>query len=243
MSVTASERPAEWSPSALGRSVAAFYLATIVLGIVAQLFIGERLISLRDPARTASAILANDDLYRTGFSLYMLEMAAQVTFTVLFFHLLKPVSPRIATLALTFTLVGCTIKTFSRVFYLAPLILLKNTGLTAQAPDQLGAITATLLTVNDRGAAVALAFFGFGTLLEGWLVLRSTFLPPWLGALKIVSGIGWLTFLSPTLGYAAFNIVAPIALIGSVATIGWLLVKGVDEERWRALVPKPAGGR
>jgi hypothetical protein len=95
-----------------------------------------------------------------------------------------------------------------------------------------------LLHVNDRGAGVALAFFGFESVLEGWLILRSTFLPRWLGVLGIVAGAGWLTFLSPTLGYSVFNIVALVALIGSIATIGWLLIRGVEEDRWRALATR-----
>ena len=61
-----------------------------------------------------------------------------------------------------------------------------------------------------------------------------------IAVLTIVAGIGWLAFLSPTLGYAVFNVVALIALIGSIAMIGWLLVKGVDEERWRALATTSA---
>ena len=56
----------------------------------------------------------------------------------------------------------------------------------------------------------------------------------------MIAGVGWLAFLSPTLGYTVFNAVAVVALIGSVATIGWLLVKGVDEERWRALAASSA---
>ena len=92
-----------------------------------------------------------------------------------------------------------------------------------------------LLSVNDRGAGVALGFFGLQTVLEGWLIVRSTFLPRWLGACTMIAGAGWLTFFSPSLGYDVFNLVAPLALLGSVMTIGWLLVKGVDEERWRAL--------
>ena len=234
MSVTL-EQLTDASPRRLGRAIALLFLVTLVLGIVSQGFISERLISLRDPARTASNILANEALYRTGFTLYMVEMAAQIASTVLLFHLLRPVDRRIATLALVFGLVGCTIKTFSRVFYLAPLFTLKQGALGALGADQSRAVTLILLNVNDRGAGVALAFFGFETVLEGWLILRSGFLPRWLGALAIVAGVGWLTFLSPTLGYAAFNVVALVALVGSIAMIGWLLVKGVDEDRWRAL--------
>lgn len=229
------EQRVDWSPRTLGRLIAVLFLVTIVLGIVAQGVISERLISLHDPARTAANILANETLYRTGFTLYMIEMAAQIASTVLLFHLLRPVNRRIAMLALVFGLVGCTIKLFSRVFYLAPLFIPKQSALGALTAEQLQAVSLILLNVNDRGAGVALGFFGFETVLEGWLILRSTFLPRWLGAVTIVAGIGWLAFLSPTLGYAVFNVVALVALIGSIATIGWLLVKGVDEERWRAV--------
>lgn len=232
---TAVEQPASWSPRTLARNIALLFLVTIVLGVIAQAFISERLISFRDPARTAANILANETLYRTGFTLYMLEMAAQIATTVLWFHLLKPVNPRVATMALVFGLVGCTVKIFSRVLYLMPLYILKQNAFGALGADQLQAVSLILLKVNDRGAGVALALFGFETVLEGWLVLRSGFLPRWLGVLTIVAGFGWLLYLYPSLGDAAFGVVALIGLVGSVVTIGWLLVKGVDEERWYAL--------
>jgi len=226
--------------SALARTIGALFLSVIVLGIAAQVGISERLIALRDPARTASNILANQSLYSAGFTLYMIEMAAQIAQVVLLFHLLRPVNRRIASLALTFGLVGCTIKTFSRVFYLVPLFLLKQGAGGAFTTDQLPAVSMLLLQVNDHGAGVALGFFGIESVLEGWLILRSTFLPRWLGALTIVCGAGWLAFLTPSLGYTIFNAIALLALVGSVATIGWLLVKGVDETRWRALATAAA---
>ena len=233
MSIVAN--PTSASPRLLARAIALLMLITIVLGVVAQVFISERLITLTDPAKTAGNILTHNTLYQTGFTLYMIEMAAQIAQTVLMFFLLKPVNRRLATLALTFGLVGCTIKTVSRVFYLAPLFLLNKSAMGALNADQLSAVSLILLNVNDHGAGVALGFFGFEALIEGWLVFRSGFLPRWLGALAMISSVGWLTFLSPTLGYTVFNVVALGALIGSIAMIGWLLVKGVDEERWRAL--------
>jgi len=41
----------------------------------------------------------------------------------------------------------------------------------------------------------ALAFFGVYCLLIGTLIIRSTLLPRFLGALMVFGGVGWLTFL------------------------------------------------
>src|ERR1035441_5918422 len=50
----------------------------------------------------------------------------------------------------------------------------------------------------------SLVFFGFYCLLIGYLILRSTFLPRILGMLMVIAGVGWLTFLSPTLANHPF---------------------------------------
>jgi hypothetical protein len=135
------------------------------------------------------------------------------------------------------SLAGCVIKTFSRLFYIAPLFILGGAAgghyLTAFSPEQLQAISLLFLKLNDRGAGMALAFFGFEALLNGYLVFRSTFLPRILGILSMIAGLGWLTFLYPFLGYRMFFYVVPFALLGSAAMIFWLIVFGVKEERWR----------
>jgi Domain of unknown function (DUF4386) len=76
-------------------------------------------------------------------------------------------------------------------------------------------------------------FFGPYCLLIGVLILRSTFLPPPLGWLMAAAGLGWLAYLIPQI---AKHFSAPIEGVGIVAEASlmlWLLVMGVDEERWR----------
>jgi uncharacterized membrane protein YfhO len=121
-----------------------------------------------DAATTSANILAHESLFRFGFTVYMVEMACQIVFIALFYELLKPVSRSVSLVATFFGLAGCTIKTFSRVFYLAPLFILGGTsGLSAFNREQQQAFAILLLTVNDHGAAIALAFFGFYALLTG----------------------------------------------------------------------------
>jgi hypothetical protein len=96
----------------------------------------------------------------------------------------------------------------------------------------LQALALLFIKVNDRGAGMALAFFGFYALLTGYLIIKSTFLPRILGVVSMIAGIGWLTFLFPPLGYHLFVYIAPVAFLGALALIVWLLVFGVNEQRW-----------
>ena len=235
-------RTEDMSPRTKGRFAGAVYLLYVIAGVFAQGFVSERFIVIGDAARTSANILANQSLYRLGFTVYLLEMAGQIATVVLFYQLLKPVSRTGAMLAAVFELTGCGIKIFSRLFYLAPLLVLGSgvSHLTAFNKEQLDSIALLLLRINDNGAAIALAFFGFSTVLQGWLIYKSGFLPRWLGVIGTVAGFGWLTFLSPPLGMRLFMYLALIGLIGVVAIIGWLLTVGVDEQRWRARAAQAA---
>ena len=86
--------------------------------------------------------------------------------------------------------------------------------------------------MNDRSAGIALAFFGFYAILTGYLIIKSTFLPRILGIVSVIAGAGWLTFLYPPLGYRLFFYIAPVGLLGALGLIVWLLVFGVNEQRW-----------
>jgi len=232
------------SPRQKARITGVFYLLTVLTGIFAQGFVSERLIVSGDAAATATNILAHASLFQLGFAVYMVEMACQMVFIALFYELLKPVNRSVSLVAAFLGLAGCTIKTFSRVFYLAPLFILERTGnLSAFNREQQQTLALLLLKVNDHGAAMALIFFGFYAVLTGYLIFRSTFLPLFLGVLSVLGGVGWLTFLYPPLGFDLFLYLAAFGLLGTVALILWLLILGVNEERWKEQADAVAGAQ
>src|SRR2546427_5590710 len=228
------ERIAVTSPRLKARITGALYLLTILTGIFAQGFVSENLVVDGDAAATATNILTHKHLFQLGFTVYLIEMACQIAITALFYDLLKPAGRSVSLVAAFLGLAGCVIKTFSRLFYIAPLLVLGGSHyLSVFSAEQLQALALLFLKVNDHGAAIALAFFGFYALLTGYLIVRSTFLPRILGVLSAFGGLGWLTFLYPPLGYRLFPYLAAFGLLGAASLILWLLVFGVNEQRWK----------
>lgn len=228
----------------MARAAGLFYLITIVAAIIAQGLIAERLVGSSDASAMAANILAHRDLYRFGYSAYMIEMIAQIITTVLFYELLKPVSRIGSLMAAVIGVVGCGIKALSRLFYVAPALVLEGTHyLNTFSAEQLHSLALLFYKVNEMGAAIAVVFFGFSTLITGWLIIRSTYLPHVLGWIALVGGIGWLTFLWPPLGYRLSLYIAAVGLLGSVATIVWLIVFGLNEARWTEQVRAAEGAR
>jgi Domain of unknown function (DUF4386) len=89
------------------------------------------------------------------------------------------------------------------------------------------------LQLQPRGIVIGLVFHGLYWLLIGYLILRSTFVPRILGALMTIAGLGWLTYLSPPLAnyLSPYNLAS--GLLGEVLVFLWLLVMGVNEQRWK----------
>jgi hypothetical protein len=78
-----------------------------------------------------------------------------------------------------------------------------------------------------------LVFFGCYCLLLAYLIFKSTFLPRFLSVLLTVTGLGWLTFLSPALGkHLFFPYLMITGIVGEGSLTLWLLAFGVNARRW-----------
>jgi hypothetical protein len=78
----------------------------------------------------------------------------------------------------------------------------------------------------------SLVFFGLYCLLVGYLIFRSTFLPRILGLLMALAGVGWLIFLTPLATYLP-TYLKVLGFTAEMSLMLWLVVKGVNEQRWK----------
>jgi len=228
-----SRQPKELSPNAMARLAAVLTLVMIVGGVVAQAVLIDPIIVSGNAAATAHNIVANQAAIRAAFATFMVEMACQIGTTAVMYELLAPVDRGLARTAAAFGYVGGAIKILARVFLYSPLYVLSGSSyLSSFNQSQLETISYLLLRINNLGAGTACIFLGASTMMFGCLMLRASFLPRVLGLLGLVGGTGWLVYLYPPLTSVFFLPVALFALFGCVVTIGWFVIRGVDEKKW-----------
>jgi hypothetical protein len=227
------ERIAEASPRFKARIAGVFYLLMLPIGGLA-VFARRGLVVSGDAAATATNILAHEPLFRLGFAADLLVVACYIVVTALFYDLFKPVSRSVSLLAAFFSLVGCAIQGFACLFELAPLVVLGGAQyLSVFKAEQLQALAYMFLKLYSQAYSIALVFFGFYCLLIGYLIFKSTFLPRILGVLMAFAGLGWLTFLSPPFGAKYLYPYILAAAIGEGTLLLWLILAGVNEQRWK----------
>jgi hypothetical protein len=221
------------SPRLQARVAGVFYLLTFLLG-GATLLVGGGFVVPGDAAATAAKILAHETSFRLGIAVELLVTACYVAVTALFYRLFKPVSRTISLLAAFFSLVGCAIGALSCVFKLAPLAVLGGAPyLNVFNGAQLRALALVSFKLYTQVNSMGLVFFGFYCLLIGYLILRSTFLPRALGVLMMFGGLGWLTFLPLPLASDLYPYNLAPGILGEGALTLWLLVLGVNLQRWQ----------
>jgi hypothetical protein len=210
------------------------YLVTILARMFVEIFVRNRLIVSEDAAATATNIMAHESLFRLGFAADIVAFASYIALTALLYDLFRPVNRSLSFVAAFFSLVACLVQAMSSLFHLAPLFLLGRAPyLSVFTVEQLQALALVFLRL--RAAAyhnIGLVFFGAYCLLVGLLILKSTFLPRVLGLLMVLAGLSYILFVSPPLARSLQPYILIFPGVGQISLTLWLLVCGLNAERW-----------
>ena len=226
------------SPRFKARLAAALYLISAAPAGF-SVYVLLKLVVRGDPAATAANILASEARFRLGLAADLIGILLVVGSVLLLYELFKPVSGSLARIVTSSVLIGSAVQALDAITDLAALIVLKGgNSLAAFNTAQAQAMAFLFLRLHTLVYDLALVFYGAGFILLGTLILRSTFLPRVLGVLVAIDGLGYMTFsfatfLSPPFVSHLYPYLPFLtAALGEGSLMLWLLVKGVDGQRW-----------
>jgi hypothetical protein len=118
------------------------------------------------------------------------------------------------------------------------LLLLSGAGyFAAFEPSQLDALVLLFLNAREYGVYIWQSVFVLHLVVLGYLVFKSGYFPRVLGVLLILGALGYLTdsfgnILFPNYEPIFGVVVAVTSIIGELPFFLWLLIKGVNVQKW-----------
>ena len=232
------DRIAGTSPLVYARIAGLLLLIVAVLGPFSLLYVPSTLFVPGDAPATADNIRASEGLFRLGIVSDSLIFLIEVVLTALLYVLLRPVSRTLSLVAAFARLALAIIQGINLLPYFIALLLLSGAGyLTVFEPDQLDALVLLFLNAHGYGVFIWQLFFGFHLFVLGYLIFKSGYFPRILGILMVLGSLGYLldsygNILFPTYAEIFGVIVGVTAVIGELPFFLWLLIKGVNVQRY-----------
>jgi hypothetical protein len=214
-----------WPRTAVARWAGGLYLAYVLANVLADL-LGH--IGLSNAETLRAAATGDGMMFRLGLVAALCSGLLFVLTAWALYVLLRDVNEPLALLLLVLNAIGVAVQCASYLPLLALLAQGESVGLTGPQLDGLAMLS---VSTYQTGFVMAQLFFSAWLFPLGWLVLRSGFLPRFLGWLLLLDGVGVLIwFLQALLAPGSPAISYPSWAIGLVAEVGfalWLAVKGV----------------
>ncbi len=216
------------------RTAGLLYLIVAVTGGFSMLYMPS-LIVPGDAAATAGNILTHNALYRLGIASGLICQVAFVFLALALNQLFKGVQQTHAAVMVALVVVAVPVAFLNMLNQLAALHVLSGAQyLTVFDKAQLNALVMLFLDLHGQGLLIVELLWGLWLVPLGLLVIKSRFIPAFIGVLLLVGFLGYAAdFVSRLLfpQYAAF--VSPIAgasKFGELAMILWLLIMGTKEQ-------------
>jgi hypothetical protein len=214
------------------RGTALLYLLMGLPGPLTLMYLPHSFVVSGDATATAQRMAEGMQTYRW---LVLSDLISPIFFLLLawnLYNLFEQVDRKQARLLVTFVAVSAVLGLVDAVVLMAPLELQSGAAfLSAFNKAQLDALTLGTFKLRDALLVVDEAFWGLWLLPFGILVIKSGFIPKFIGVFLIVGCFAWLalSFLGIVFPHAhrasdiAFYFVQP----GELSILLWLLIKSL----------------
>src|SRR6267154_3946545 len=206
------------------------YLIASIPAFFAWVYVPNKLIVTGDATATANRVRTSETLLRLSIGSELIGLIVFIFVVLALYQLFKPVSEKHALAMATLLLISLPISFLSVVDEMATLIVLSGASfLSGFDQPQLDTLAYLFFRLHSQGLVVAQIFWGLWLFPFGTLVIRSGFIPRFLGFLLFIAGAGYLiaTFtvlVLPTYKQVGSQI-AMILELGELPIIFWLLIR------------------
>jgi hypothetical protein len=231
-----------------GRVAGFLYLLLVVFAPFRLVYIPSKLFVRGNATATANNVTAHELLFRLSIVSDLLCGIILIFLILALYRLLKGVDRNLAVLMVILGgVLPATIDFVNVLNDAAALILVRGADfLSVFEKPQRDALAMLFLRVHHQEVLAAEILWGLWLFPLAILVYRSRFLPSFLGVWLIINGFAYLTIsltglLVPQYEDRVSNYVFP-ALLGEMAIMLWLLIKGAKSQPADATTSLPAAG-
>ena len=215
--------------------IAGLWYLGLTLGPFYLLYVPSQTIVHDDAAATAVRVLSHEVLYRWGMLAETLGAVIFIGLSLALYRLFEDVDRHRARQLVAVVLVSSVLGLVAVIFNAAALLVFRGDSTFHTLDNQTRiAIGMLLIRMHGQTNGVNQMFWGLWLLPFGWLVVRSCFLPRWLGYWLLLDGIAWAFFgvtwlFAPDYGNTLFLYLQPIFL-AELVTMLFLLIVGAKEQ-------------
>jgi hypothetical protein len=181
------------SIQSLARRAGLLYALASSIAPFAYLYVPDQLLVDGNALATADRVRASEGLLRAAIIGELYGATLLIFASLALYQLFKTVDQKTSILMAVMMLVSVPISYVNALSNLAPLILLKNPAIAAVLdPGQVAAQVTFFLRLHNYGLLINQIFWGLWLFPIGVLVMRSGFIPRWLGVPLFFAGAGYV---------------------------------------------------
>ena len=229
---------AEASPLVYARVAGVAYLVITIVGVLYGILVESKLVVSGNDAATATNILANESLFRTGIVLVLIIYVSVVVASWALYVILRTVHENLALLALLLRSAEAIVGAATVLLSFAVLYVLGGNGpSSAFEPEQVHALAGRFLDVRTAGLDIVLIFIGVGATIFCYLLFKSRYIPKPLAAWGMFTYLSMLSLALVSILFPNHPLMLEHVLYGVGALFElvfglWLVFKGVDLQQW-----------
>lgn len=204
------------------------YFLLIPLGILGIMYIPTLVVEGDLPATIAN-LRDNEGMFKLSMLAALLIQLVDIILVLMLYRLFVSVNQNMAKILVLMAMLGVPIALLNEINHGAILLILDN-------PDISNSFVLLFLGIHHYGVIIAGIFWGLWLFPMGFLVYKSGFMPKVIGVALMIGCFGYLAdsfiyILAPNFGFQF----AQFMFIGEVMIAFWLLIMGVNEEKWLSL--------